>query len=394
MTTAAAWSAPQRVDRGQDVVEVGHRAKRSRGQAGPGRLAPRRLAPPADGAFARRGHAGTMHFASGRRTRAVAPLLAALLILLTASVATATEFPAGRTGYHSYTEVTAEVAALAAAHPDIVHRFSIGKSYKGRDIWAVKISDNVGVDEAEPEVMFDGGHHADEHMCAEMTLSHHALARRWLRPRPADHEHRRHARDLDRLRGQPRRRRVRHLRRQVPLLAQEPPADARDHARSGPTSTATTAIAGAAAGGPARTRATSPTAAPSAFSTPEARAMRDFMASRVVGGRQQIRAAHHVPRVRPAGDVAVRLHDDQRPVRHDRRRTRPRWRPSAGRWPRPTATRPARRATCTSAPARRATTSTASTGSSPTRSRCRSRTTRTIRASPPRPVGTRKPCST
>ena len=105
-----------------------------------------------------------------RRTRAVAPIFAALLILLTASIATATEFPAGRTGYHSYTETTAEVAAVAAAHPDIVSRFSIGKSYQGRDIWAVKISDNVGVDEAEPEVMFDGTHHSDEHMATEMTL--------------------------------------------------------------------------------------------------------------------------------------------------------------------------------------------------------------------------------
>ena len=34
---------------------------------------------------------------------------------------------------------------------------------------------------------------------------------------------------------------------------------------------------------------------------------------------------HHVPRERPARDVAVRLHDDQRPGRHDRRRTIPRW---------------------------------------------------------------------
>src|SRR4029453_642514 len=56
-------------------------------------------------------------------------------------------------------------------HPDLVSRFSIGKSYKGRDIWAVKISDNVGVDEAEPEVMLDGSIHGEEHMATEMTLS-------------------------------------------------------------------------------------------------------------------------------------------------------------------------------------------------------------------------------
>ena len=82
----------------------------------------------------------------------------------------ATEFPAGYKGYHSYTEVAAETAAVAAAHPDIVQRFSIGKSYQGRELWAVKISDNVATDENEPEVLFDGAHHADEHMGAEMTL--------------------------------------------------------------------------------------------------------------------------------------------------------------------------------------------------------------------------------
>ena len=96
--------------------------------------------------------------------------MAAVLVLVAATTATATEFPAGKEGYHSYTELTTEVAAVAAAHPDIVSRFSLGKSYKGRDLWAVKVSDNVTVDEAEPEVMFDGGHHADEHMGTEMTL--------------------------------------------------------------------------------------------------------------------------------------------------------------------------------------------------------------------------------
>ncbi|MEO8437972.1 MAG: M14 family zinc carboxypeptidase, partial [Chloroflexota bacterium] len=85
-----------------------------------------------------------MRYTSARRARVAATLLGALLVLTTASVATASEFPAGHTGYHSYTEMSAEVAAVAAAHPSIVSRFSIGKSYKGRDIWAVKISDNVG----------------------------------------------------------------------------------------------------------------------------------------------------------------------------------------------------------------------------------------------------------
>src|SRR5438128_1141259 len=57
--------------------------------------------------------------------------------------AAATDFPVGFTGYHTYAEMVADVAATAAAHPDIVQRISIGKSYQGRTIWAVKISHNV-----------------------------------------------------------------------------------------------------------------------------------------------------------------------------------------------------------------------------------------------------------
>ena len=56
---------------------------------------------------------------------------------------------------------------------------------------------------------------------------HPPLAGRRLRRRPADHVDRGLARDLDRVHGQSGRRGIRHLRWQVPQLAQEPPADAR-----------------------------------------------------------------------------------------------------------------------------------------------------------------------
>ncbi len=63
-----------------------------------------------------------------------------------------------------------------AAHPDIVKVSSIGKSAEGRDIWVVKVSDNVAVDEPEPEVMFDSLHHAREHLSLEQSLA----ILRWL----------------------------------------------------------------------------------------------------------------------------------------------------------------------------------------------------------------------
>jgi len=186
--------------------------------------------------------------------------------------------------------MTAEVAAVAAAHPDIVSRFSIGKSYKGRDIWAVKISDNVGVDEAEPEVMFDGTHHADEHMGTEMTLS----ILHWL---------------VDGYGTIPRITNIVDSREIWIVFTVNPDGAEYDISggkfhfwRKNRQPTPGTSSIGTDLnrnysyhwGGGGRT-STNPQAityrGTAAFSTPEARAMRDFMASRVVGGRQQIRTA-------------------------------------------------------------------------------------------------------
>jgi hypothetical protein len=72
--------------------------------------------------------------------------------------------------YHTYEEVLAAVQEAEAAHPDLVSSEVIGQSYEGRDIVAVKISANVGTDEAEPEVLFTHGQHAREHLTEEMAL--------------------------------------------------------------------------------------------------------------------------------------------------------------------------------------------------------------------------------
>jgi hypothetical protein len=44
----------------------------------------------------------------------------------------------------------------------IAQMFSIGKSHQGRDLWVVKISDNVQVDEVEPEFKYISSMHGDE----------------------------------------------------------------------------------------------------------------------------------------------------------------------------------------------------------------------------------------
>ncbi|NNJ06752.1 zinc carboxypeptidase [Streptomyces sp. PKU-MA01144] len=80
------------------------------------------------------------------------------------------DFPPADSRYHNYAEMTAEIDQRVAAHPNIMSKRVIGKSYQGRDIVAIKISDNVGTDENEPEVLFTHHQHAREHLTVEMAL--------------------------------------------------------------------------------------------------------------------------------------------------------------------------------------------------------------------------------
>jgi carboxypeptidase T len=219
-----------------------------------------------------------------------AAALALAGLLLIPSTALANEFPAGREGYHTYTEVGAAAKAVADAHPTIAKRFSLGKSYQGREIWAMKISDNVGTDEAEAEVLYEGGHHADEHMGVEMALK----IMRWL---------------VDGYGTDTRITNIVNSREIWIVFLANPDGAEYDIAggkfhywRKNRQPTRGTSYIGTDLnrnygyrwGGGGRT-STNPAAityrGTKAFSTPEARAVRDFLASRVVGGRQQIKVA-------------------------------------------------------------------------------------------------------
>ena len=171
---------------------------------------------------------------------AAAGLFALTLLGAAVGPAAAGDFPPKDSRYHSYTEMVADIHAVEAAHPDIVHVFSIGKSYQGRDLWAAKISDNVATDENEPEVLFDALHHAREHLTVEQALYLLHLLADDYGTDTADHEPRRQPRDLDHLRRQPRRLRVRPdaapaaaIRRTAPGARTASPTPARP--RSGPT---------------------------------------------------------------------------------------------------------------------------------------------------------------
>jgi carboxypeptidase T len=70
--------------------------------------------------------------------------------------------------YHSYDEVINELIALEDS--GVAQTHIIGRTHEGRDIWAVKISDNPSEEEEEPGAVFLGCHHAREWISVEVPL--------------------------------------------------------------------------------------------------------------------------------------------------------------------------------------------------------------------------------
>lgn len=65
-------------------------------------------------------------------------------------------------GYPSFADITKFLKAMAKKYPKIAKLESIGKSVEGRELWVMKISDNVNVDEVEPEFKYISSMHGDE----------------------------------------------------------------------------------------------------------------------------------------------------------------------------------------------------------------------------------------
>jgi hypothetical protein len=76
--------------------------------------------------------------------------------------------------FHTYSETVQFLDALHASYPSITtSKIQLGTTWEGRAIWAMKISDNPNMEEpGEPEVLFDGVHHAREIMTVEVVLSY------------------------------------------------------------------------------------------------------------------------------------------------------------------------------------------------------------------------------
>ena len=200
------------------------------------------------------------------------------------------DFPPADAAYHTYSELITEVNQLVAKYPAIASRRVIGKTYENRDIVAVKISDNVGTDEAEPEVLYDANHHAREHLTVEMAVYLLHLF-------------------TDNYAGDTRIRNIVNSREIWIIPSVNPDGSEYDVAtgsyrswRKNRQPNAGSSNVGTdlnrnynfrwgCCGGSSGSTSSATYRGPSAFSAPETRAVRDFVTGRVVGGRQQIRAA-------------------------------------------------------------------------------------------------------
>jgi carboxypeptidase D len=91
-------------------------------------------------------------------------LLAGSLLSLTAAR------PADAIAWPEYDEIGPALAAHEAAHPDLCKRYDLGLSVEGRHLWALRISDNVLVEEDEPEFKYISTMHGDEVVGTQLCL--------------------------------------------------------------------------------------------------------------------------------------------------------------------------------------------------------------------------------
>lgn len=72
--------------------------------------------------------------------------------------------------YHNYNETNTLLRELESNYPGLARVTTIGFSIEGRELNVIKISDNVSIDEAEPNLFIVGCHHAREWISVEVPL--------------------------------------------------------------------------------------------------------------------------------------------------------------------------------------------------------------------------------
>ncbi|MFT6070833.1 MAG: hypothetical protein ACJAT2_000606 [Bacteriovoracaceae bacterium] len=74
-------------------------------------------------------------------------------------------------GYPTPEEIEAKLKKLAKGNESFIKLFSIGKTHEGRELWMVKLSDNVEINEVEPEVKYIANMHGNEIVGRELMVS-------------------------------------------------------------------------------------------------------------------------------------------------------------------------------------------------------------------------------
>ncbi|MEM0465579.1 MAG: M14 family zinc carboxypeptidase [Candidatus Pacearchaeota archaeon] len=72
--------------------------------------------------------------------------------------------------YHTYESMVNELNSIQQNYSSIAKVYVIGKSIQGRNIYGVKISDNVGIKENETRILITGNHHAREIISVEVPM--------------------------------------------------------------------------------------------------------------------------------------------------------------------------------------------------------------------------------
>jgi carboxypeptidase T len=84
------------------------------------------------------------------------------------------DFPPKDSQFHTYARLTQELHELENKNPDLVKVSSIGKSFEGRDIWAIHMNSNpqslTSNVSNQPGIVYMGNHHAREHVSVEVPL--------------------------------------------------------------------------------------------------------------------------------------------------------------------------------------------------------------------------------
>ncbi len=73
--------------------------------------------------------------------------------------------------YHKYEEVVSFLQEWGKEYPDLVELYSVGKSFEGRDIWQITITNkSIGKDTDKPAMFLEGNRHSGEITAGESAL--------------------------------------------------------------------------------------------------------------------------------------------------------------------------------------------------------------------------------